>query len=204
MPDRHKAPAWTKTHIATMKDSLPKHLFMLKLRMKLLLVLEDAFREAFVNDTNSSPRLEIHLSRSKLSSHILSLFFHYSLKSYLPFIITFLYSFDLAYYMALVWLCRAYVIQREKEIPGWHLHPWMFPRVTWNLDWPDLALGTLALQAGAWSRRPSEVPNIQHFYEPKQTETKRGSETQKGRHKPQNHRSSATYGLWVYSSTVFF
>lgn len=201
MPERHDASACTKTPIAT--ASLPKTLLLLKLRMKQLLVLKaDTFREAFLNDTKSSTGLEVHLSRSKFPNLLLSLFFHYSLKSYLPFIITFPYSFHLAHYVALVWLHSSYAIWRGKEIPGWYLHPWRLSRVTWNLDWPDLVLGTLALQVGAWSQRPSEVPDIQHFYEPMQTETKRGSETWKGRRKPQSHRGSAKYGLQIYSSTI--
>lgn len=198
MPDRHKAPACTKILIATRKELLAF------LSLFMLMCLRRHIQEGISQYTNSSPRPEIHLSRSKFSSCLLSFLFHYSLKSYLPSLLPFFIPFTLYIIWWLVWLCRSYVIQREKEIPGWHLHPWMFPRVTLNLDWPDLALGTLALQLGAWSRRPSEVPNIQHFYEPKQTETKKGSETQKGRRKPQSHRSSDVDGLQVYSSTVIF
>lgn len=66
---------------------------------------------------------------------------------------------------ALFSLYRSYATGREKEIAERNLHSRKFPRVTWNFNWPDPELGSAAPQVEAWSRWPSEVPNIHEFME---------------------------------------
>lgn len=96
--------------------SLPKTLLVVKFRTKQLLALKaDTFRKALLNGSNSSTGLEVHISRSKFSNHLLSLFF---ITQIMPFIIIFLSSFHLAHYKALVWLSRSYATQRERRFQG--------------------------------------------------------------------------------------
>lgn len=78
--------------------SFPKHLFMLKLRMKLLLVLdEDTFREAFLkwHQLETAQDLKSIFQDPSFQAASFPYFFHYSLKSYLPFIIPYYYTFFL-------------------------------------------------------------------------------------------------------------
>lgn len=62
-------------------------------------------------------------------------------------------------------LYRSYATGREKEIAECNLHSRKLPRVIWNFNWPDPELGSAAPQVGAWSRWPSEVPNVHELTE---------------------------------------
>lgn len=141
----------------------------------------------------------ISLWRSKLSNLPFSLFFtthsnhtcHLSSPFLIPFILHITQLLGLTFIMQI--LCN----KEGKVGSGGILQPWKLLRVTWDLDRPDLVLGTAALQVGAWRRQPSEVPST---HELTQTETKRETEE---RQKPQTHGGFPKYVLQIDSSTIF-
>lgn len=113
----------------------------------------------------------ISLWRSKLSNLPFSLFFttHSNLTCHLssPFLIPFI--LHITQLLGLTFIMQILCNRERKVGSRGKPPPRRFPRVSRDLDWPDLAQGTAALQVGAWRRQPSEAPNT---HELSQGETK--------------------------------